>query len=171
MPSTPAGGRGCAVAAVVISILSAAVVAGCVGYGGHKALELEMRVARSDIAVAEYKSYAAHLSAQLQQLQRVDTALGARLINAENGLRAAVSETESNDEDGKRRGRGSSGKGKARAKSESEGNTAAKESELPAVAPTAAAADAGGEGASDEAKGNAKGRKGKRKKGRRGAKG
>ena len=81
-----ANGRGCAVAAMIVSLLAAAVAVSFVLYGGYKALDLEDRVAKSDAAVAEYKQFASHLSAQLQTLQRVDTTLGSRLQAAEAAL-------------------------------------------------------------------------------------
>jgi hypothetical protein len=175
----PKDGRACGIAAVVIAIASAAVVAGCVAYGGYKGLELERLVTRNDAVLTEVKSYASHLSAQLQQLQRVDTSLGARLLAVESALRGAAPSATGADE-GKKRGKGGGGKGKGKAKpkgddeddastkaSQSSGADPASSSSSAAAASTA---EATGEGGTAElAKGKGKGRKGKRGgKGKRG---
>ena len=108
--------RGCATVAVVIAIASAAVLFGCVAYGGYKGLELNKTVTRNDAVLTEVKSYMSHLSAQLQQLQRVDTSLGARLLAVESALRGAAPGATGADEGNKKRGKGVSGKGKGKAK-------------------------------------------------------
>jgi hypothetical protein len=177
----PKDGRACGIAAVVIAIASAAVVAGCVAYGGYKGLELERIVTRNDAILTEVKSYASHLSAQLQQLQRVDTSLGARLLAAESALRGAAPSVTGADE-GKKRGKGGGGKGKGKAKpkgdEEDDASTKASQSSGadPASSSSAAAAstaEATGEGGTAElVKGKGKGRKGKRGgKGKRGKRG
>ena len=174
----PKDGRACGIAAVVIAIASAAVVAGCVAYGGYKGLELERIVTRNDAILTEVKT---HLTAQLQQLQRVDTSLGARLLAAESALRGAAPSATGADE-GKKRGKGGGGKGKGKAKpkgdEEDDASTKASQSSGadPASSSAAAAAstaEATGEGGTAElAKGKGKGRKGKRGgKGKRGKRG
>jgi hypothetical protein len=174
----PKDGRACGIAAVVIAIASAAVVAGCVAYGGYKGLELERIVTRNDAILTEVKSYASHLSAQLQQLQRVDTSLGARLLAAESALRGAAPSVTGADEG--KKGGGGKGKGKAKPKGDEEDDASTKASQSsgadPASSSSAAAAstaEATGEGGTAElAKGKGKGRKGKRGgKGKRGKRG
>ena len=162
--------RGCATVAVVIAIASAAVLFGCVAYGGYKGLELNKTVTRNDAVLTEVKSYMSHLSAQLQQLQRVDTSLGARLLAVESALRGAAPGATGADEGNKKRGKGVSGKGKGKAKpkGDEEEDASTKASQSPGADPAAAAAaattaESTSEGGNAElAKGKGKGRKGKR---------
>jgi len=118
---SPSNGRTCAIAATVLALVSAATCATLVVLGGYRALLLEERVHKSEVQVTEYKSYADHLSAQLQQLQRVDSTLGARLQAIEAGAAAAMSRRKQQGSDGEKekpkRAKGGD-KGKAKDKDE-----------------------------------------------------
>ena len=84
----PQHGRGCAKAALCISVLTASTMAGAIAYGIYMADDMKNRMARHDGTVTQYKTFADHLSAQMHEMQRVDQTVSSRLAKLEAALAA-----------------------------------------------------------------------------------
>ena len=88
MGEAAASAKRCAVCAMVLSLVCAALVGVGIVIGGSEHLGMKAAVHDSVTAQAALKSDQAHLAAQLTQVRQVDTGLGARLQTAEAALAA-----------------------------------------------------------------------------------
>ena len=80
--------RRCATCAIVLSIVMAVLVAAGLGLGGWQIMLMRQVIVKTDASHTVLTQAQAHLAAQLQQLQQVNTDLGKRLLMAESGLQA-----------------------------------------------------------------------------------